>query len=632
MVVLLLQKFIERKITVGLSLLLCFMKELFILFLILSPIFCYSQSFKFAQVTDTHVGGATGAEDLRRTVKDLNQQQYLDFVILSGDVTEFGSDDELALAKQILDSLTLPLYVVPGNHDSNWSESGANSFREVFGAETFFFEHKGYQFIGTTSGPNMRMSPGQIPRENLVWMDSVFAAHPNQSTPLIAINHYPLDSSLNNWYESIDRLKTRNVQLALCGHGHINKHFDWEGIPGVMVRSNLRGKDTVGGYNIITIASDSAVFRVRHPLRGTDDPWLSIALKTVNRNGAQHVKRPDFSVNQRTPATEVWTYEDHGDIGAGIGSDGKLIFTANTVGEVYALDLKTGEKKWTYKTGGKVYSTPGVSKGVVVVGSSDHFIYGINAVDGSLRWKVETNKAVLGSAAIHKGKAYIGGSDGIFRCIRVRDGKLLWTFDGVAGYVSTLPTLTKGKVIFGSWGNGFYALNQRNGALEWAWDNGHKNRMFSAAACYPVVYGDRVFIVAPDRFMTAIDLKTGATIWRENHKEHRVRESIGYANELVLAKTMDGEVVGVSVFSDHFDVSWKADLKLPYELAPTAIYSNKKLAFIPSDKGLLSAVDLDTGKTVWQYKISNAMINPPLVLKDRIVVSTMDGKITMLTY
>src|SRR5690606_25481254 len=118
-------------------------------------------AFKFAQVTDTHVGGATGAEDLRRTVLDINQQADIDFVILSGDVTEFGSDEEIRLAKQILDSLQKPLYVVPGNHDSNWSESGANSFRQVFGAETFFFEHKGYQFMGTTSGPNMRMSPGQ---------------------------------------------------------------------------------------------------------------------------------------------------------------------------------------------------------------------------------------------------------------------------------------------------------------------------------------------------------------------------------------------------------------------------------------------------------------------------------------
>ncbi|UZJ65830.1 metallophosphoesterase [Sphingobacterium sp. KU25419] len=81
-----------------------------------------AQSFKFAHVTDTHVGGATGEEDLRRTVKDLNTLKNIDFVILSGDITEFGADHELILAKQILDSLSLPWYVVPGNHDGNWSE------------------------------------------------------------------------------------------------------------------------------------------------------------------------------------------------------------------------------------------------------------------------------------------------------------------------------------------------------------------------------------------------------------------------------------------------------------------------------------------------------------------------------
>jgi outer membrane protein assembly factor BamB len=46
----------------------------------------------------------------------------------------------------------------------------------------------------------------------------------------------------------------------------------------------------------------------------------------------------------------------------------------------------------------------------------------------------------------------------------------------------------------------------------------------------------------------------------------------------------------------------------------------------------LTAVDPKSGETAWQYKISNGMINPPLVLKDRVVVSTMDGKIVMLTY
>ncbi len=605
---------------------------LFLLFLI--PLNLFSQTFRFAQVTDTHVGGATGADDLRRTVLDLNQQQGIDFVILSGDVTEFGSDEELALAKQILDSLNLPLYVIPGNHDSNWSESGANSFRKVFGAETFFFEHNGVQFIGTTSGPNMRMSPGQVPRENLVWMDSIFKANPDQDKPLIAINHYPLDSSLNNWYENIDRIKTKNVQLALCGHGHINKLYDWEGIPGVMARSNLRAKDAVGGYNIITVSSDSVFFRVRRPLMITEDYWLKLPLKRVSPDAAQGVKRPNYALNANSQAKVVWEFEDHGDIGAGITADKKWMYTANTVGEVYALDLKTGKKQWTFKTGGKVYSTPAVHKGVVVVGSSDHFIYGIHAKTGKELWKLEADKAVLGSPAVKNGKAYIGASDGIFRCIDVKTGNLIWSYNDVQGYVSTLPTLADNKVIFGSWKNGFYALDQKTGQLVWKWDNGHSNRMFSAAACYPVVENNRVFIVAPDRFMTAIDLKTGQTIWREKKDEYRVRESMGISKDrkLVLAKTMDGELIGVPVDADKMDVNWKAEIKLPYELAPTAIYTNAKYIFVPSDKGLLSAVEPKTGKTAWQYKISNGMINPPLVLKDRVVVSTMDGKIVMLTY
>ncbi|MCT1532264.1 PQQ-binding-like beta-propeller repeat protein [Sphingobacterium daejeonense] len=605
---------------------------LFLLFLL--PFTLFSQNFKFAQVTDTHVGGATGADDLRRTVLDLNQQQGIDFVILSGDVTEFGSDDELALAKQILDSLNLPLYVIPGNHDSNWSESGANSFRKVFGAETFFFEHKGIQFIGTTSGPNMRMSPGQVPRENLVWMDSVFQANPDQGKPLIAVNHYPLDSSLNNWYENINRIKTRNVQLALCGHGHNNHLYDWEGIPGVMSRSNLRAKEEVGGYNIITISPDSVFFQVRKPQVATENYWLKLPLQKINPNASENVKRPNYDLNKNSLAKVVWEYEDHGDIGAGISTDGRSMFTANTVGEVYALDLKSGQKKWSFKTGGKVYSTPAYHKGVVIVGSSDHFIYGLNAKTGELIWKVEANKAVLGSPAVAKGKAYIGASDGIFRAIDVKSGKTIWTFDQVKGYVSTLPTLADGKVIFGSWQNGFYALDQKSGKLIWEWSNGHANRMFSAAACYPVVVNNSVFIVAPDRYMTAIDLKTGKTIWREKKDEYRVRESMGLSmdKKLVLAKTMDGELIGVPNNADNMDISWKAKLKLPYELAPTAIYSNSKYIFVPSDKGLLTAVDSKSGETAWQYKISNGMINPPLVLKDRVVVSTMDGKIVMLTY
>ncbi|RKO73713.1 metallophosphoesterase [Sphingobacterium puteale] len=599
----------------------------------------FAQSFKFAHVTDTHVGGATGAEDLRRTVKDLNTLKDIDFVILSGDITEFGADQELKLAKRILDSLQLPWYVIPGNHDGNWSENGANTFRTVFGGETFFFKHKGYQFIGTNSGPNMRMSPGQIPRENLVWMDSVFAANPDRQTPLIYINHYPQDSSLNNWFDALKRVKTRNVQLAFCGHGHANKAYDWEGIPGVMGRSNLRANKAVGGYNIVTIGDGKASYQERNPGVGTQEkPWLEVPLFDHHYDKEAAVyPRPSYAVNEKyAGAVHVnWTFEDASDIGAGLTIDKNKVITSNTAGDIFALDLKSGKKLWSYRTGGKVYSTPAVWKGVVVAGSSDHFIYAVDAENGKLLWKVKTDKAVLGSPLIQDGIAFIGGSDGKFRALDVKTGNLRWSFDQVKGFVSTLPTYYLGNIIFGSWGNGFYALDAKTGKLSWEWKNGHANRMFSAAACNPVGVNNRIFVVAPDRFMTALDARNGAVIWREKKDTIRVRESMGLAvnKKQVYVKTMDGDLLGISSSDDKMDVIWKAKLKLPYELTPSAIKTNRKLVFVPSHSGLLSAVDAKTGAVIWQYKISNGMVNPVAISgNNEVVASTMDGKIVSLRF
>lgn len=611
-----------------------FQYYLFLIFLCTSSL-VYGQSFQFAHVTDTHIGGNTAAEDLERTVTDINNNSGISFVIVSGDITEFGSDEELTLAKEILDQLKVKYYVVPGNHDTNWSESGGNSFINVFGAETFAFQFDGIQFIGTNSGPNMRMSPGQVPRENLVWMDSIFMAEPD--SPLIFINHYPQDSDLNNWYEVIDRLKTRNIQLALCGHGHANRLMNFEGIPAIMGRSNLRAKDSVGGYNIVSINEGEAIYETRRPGLVTEQAWATIPL--VNHHFAQETKswpRPDFSVNNHQKNVKVlWSFQDDSDLGTGMSVFKNTMITANTKGEVYALDLSNGKKKWSFHTKGKIYSTPAVSGKYVVLGSADGFVYCLNAATGVEIWRYKTDKAVLGSPIIENGTAYIGGSDGSFRAFDLKSGELKWDFDQVDNYVSSTPLFHAGNLVFGSWGNGFYAVNAKTGALSWDWNNGHTNRMFSAAAVVPVEANDRIFIVAPDRFMTALNAKTGEVIRREKKDSIRVRESIGLSGDKkkVYVKTMDGDVLGISTSGDRMEVIWESQLKLPYELTPSAIIEENKVVFVPNHNGLVSALDAKSGKVNWQYKISNAMINPITPFgKNKVLVSSMDGSIYCLEY
>jgi outer membrane protein assembly factor BamB len=101
----------------------------------------------------------------------------------------------------------------------------------------------------------------------------------------------------------------------------------------------------------------------------------------------------------------------------------------------------------------------------------------------------------------------------------------------------------------------------------------------------------------------------------------------------VYVKTMDGDLLGIATKADKMEITWKSNLKLPYELTPSAIATNNKIVFVPSHSGLLSAVDAKSGALLWQFKISNGMINPVLVLgNNELVCSTMDGKIIKLKF
>src|SRR5262249_9592567 len=115
------------------------MKRILLFFLsLLLAAFTYSQltPFRFAFLSDTHIGSPDGKaeEDLRRTVADINQMTDIAFVVITGDITELGTNEEIKRAKEIFSELKVPYYIIPGNHDTGWSESGGDSFGKVFGS------------------------------------------------------------------------------------------------------------------------------------------------------------------------------------------------------------------------------------------------------------------------------------------------------------------------------------------------------------------------------------------------------------------------------------------------------------------------------------------------------------------
>jgi 3',5'-cyclic AMP phosphodiesterase CpdA len=124
-----------------------------VIFFLQNYSYTQTDTIRFAWMSDTHIGNPTAAEDLRNSVNDINSLYGLDFTILSGDITEMGSNEELKLAKQILDSLQQPYYIVPGNHDNKWSESGATMFARLWGDDRFIFESGEYLLLAYTRDP-----------------------------------------------------------------------------------------------------------------------------------------------------------------------------------------------------------------------------------------------------------------------------------------------------------------------------------------------------------------------------------------------------------------------------------------------------------------------------------------------
>ncbi len=590
-----------------------------------------AQTFKYAFVTDTHVGTATGEEDLRRTVADLNRQNDIDFVLVTGDVTEMGTLTEIKLAKEILSGLNKPVHLIPGNHDTGWSESGGVDFITEFGDDKFTFDHKGFRFIACASGPYVRMSDGHIPRDATVWLEKILKNTPKEM-PVVFINHYPIDNSLDNWYEATDRIKKYNIQYAICGHGHNNRALNFEGVQGTMGRSNLRAKDSIGGYNVVTMSSDSVYFATKKPGLTIESPWRKFALKTFTSTANEKYERPSYEVNKTYPEVkQSWTYHSAANVVSTPATDGKIVIVGNAIGEIEALSLKDGKKKWTYKTKGAIYSSPVIVNGMAILGSGDKNIYALELKTGKLVWKYEARKAVLGSPVVENGLVYIGASDNSFRALHVKTGKLSWEFNEVEGTIVGTPLIYKDKIIFGSWGRHLYALNKSDGKLQWKWNNGNANRMFSPAMVTPVATNDVVYIAAPDRVLTAINANSGETLWR--NKEATVRESIGISEDksMIFGKTMNDVVVAYKTQSTDPGVLWRLDLKYGYEHVPSMLIAKGGQVFFGTKNGVVYAFDPMTQKEVWAHKIDNSMVNTVNVInKNNVLVATMDGVITLI--
>lgn len=252
-----------------------------VVYLVLFQLVAFAgEPFRFALFTDTHISltKSVNSEDLRNAIADVNSLQNIDFVIVSGDVTDLGDTASLKVAKHLLQNLKVPFYVVPGNHDFHWNTGvGADNFICVFGSDKFVFTHQNVVFAGFITVPESNASKATIQQADIDWMKKNLNKT-GKKKPTFVITHYPLlTGDVENWKEMTDVLHEFNVKAILGGHYHRNVLLSYDGIPGIVNRSTQRAKNPVGGYSIYTV-SDSLTVSEKRPGE-TEDIWLKLPLK-----------------------------------------------------------------------------------------------------------------------------------------------------------------------------------------------------------------------------------------------------------------------------------------------------------------------------------------------------------------
>ncbi len=193
-----------------------------------------------AQITDTHItperrgpsGQFNPSACLAASIEHLNAlAQRPDAVIITGDLTEEGQPDEYAVFRDVLSALTVPWYVIPGNHDERASFLSAFSDQAyLFGCEDFVhysIEHYPLRLIALdTTVPGE--PHGLLCEARLGWLDETLLREP--SRPTLLFQHHPpfetgigcMDAvNLRNGAEELELLARHpQVKHIACGHVH----------------------------------------------------------------------------------------------------------------------------------------------------------------------------------------------------------------------------------------------------------------------------------------------------------------------------------------------------------------------------------------------------------------------------
>lgn len=201
-----------------------------------------------AHITDTHLtkrgvlmsGRLDSAANLDRAIdRLLALDTRPDCVLLTGDLTNRGDPEAYARLRAALARLSMPVYAIPGNHDSREAMRQAFSdcpWMPAAGRLCYEADVGAFRLLALDSLVDGK-EYGMLGPDQLDWLAQRLAAS-RAARVLLMVHHPPINSGV----AVMDAMKLRdaaalgdlvaahpNIERVLCGHMHRSMHMRWRG-------------------------------------------------------------------------------------------------------------------------------------------------------------------------------------------------------------------------------------------------------------------------------------------------------------------------------------------------------------------------------------------------------------------
>lgn len=540
------------------------------------------RTFSMAHISDTHVvldEGRIQGEILLQDLRQLEREARPDLIVASGDLTDWGTLEELDQFRAAIESVATPVLPMFGGHDGNHERFGdltvdelvalkhrreyakieeilkqregepfTRNYEQVLGPPYYSFDRGCWHFVLYPNEDNFYPQVDRKRKEDWLWAD--LSQQPRDRRIVVFLHKPPSIPFLN-------ALSRYRVKLVMHGHWHSSKVFTRDGIVVAAVPPLcFGGLDTrPRGYRLVEFREEDFEFRLR-PLAGAAIP------PRRKENGSNSLDRT--------------------------GSGLRLLWTHRLpVGLHRASPVRSGNRVLASLADEGFPGQDGVAC--------------VDARSGALSWRVSTDTAVKNSVAIANAESSAGNRTDLCAAVSVAGrlysietdtGRVRWKAD-LPGYperwIYASPVIA-GETVYAGGKAGMGAYDLQTGAQAW-YTNIEGG---DGWPCYasPQLFGDLLILLVQRRGLMALDRNSGKVVWEQ---------TLGVENPYARPVVDDGLLVTGSG-------------------APA-------LHWYGGEPAQLAVLSVSTGEVVWNRAVLPSRYPSGLVVRDgRLYATTPDGK------